>query len=311
MHEHEQHAHEQEHHHTHRHCAPSGALKAAFAITACFMVIEFAGGLLTGSLALVSDAAHMLTDTAALGLSLFAFSMAARRGSRAKTFGYHRAEVLSALANGVSLWVISGIILREAVVRFASPVAVRPGPMLAVAVAGLVSNIACAKVLHGHHEHNINVRGAFLHVLTDLLASVGVVVAALVILFTGWKLADPLISLVIVALTLWSSWRLVRDSVHILMEGAPAHINRDAVQKALSEITGVTGVHELHIWTLTDGVEALSAHLLVADYRSATIILKEANNRLSCDFGIVHATLQLETEKLENTSCDNDSCCPM
>jgi cobalt-zinc-cadmium efflux system protein len=318
-HEHDEHAgHQDEHPHAHGHShghshsgTPGGVLKSALAIIVVFMLVEFFGGLLTHSLALVSDAAHMLTDAAALGMSIFAAHMSAKRGSRKKTFGYYRAEVLSALANGVTLWVVSGIILREAVERFISPENVNPGPMLVIAILGLISNIACARILHGHHEHNINVRGAFLHVLTDMLATLGVVVAALLIMFAGWRLADPVISVVIVLLTLWSSWRLVRDAVHILMEGAPEHIDRDKVLSELSGIEGVAGVHELHIWTLTDGVESLSAHLLINDYSKSTGILKEANRRLSCDFGIAHSTLQLETEKLENTSCEGGNCCTM
>ncbi|MDD2772787.1 MAG: cation diffusion facilitator family transporter [Elusimicrobiales bacterium] len=303
MHEHSGH-----HHHDRRETPRGRALKITFAITAAFMAVELAGGLLTGSLALVSDAAHMLTDAAALGLSLFAFSMSAKKGSAEKTFGYHRAEVLSALANGITLWLICGFIIREAWDRFHSSSDIAAGPMLAVAAAGLAANIACAWILHGEHERSINVRGAFLHVLTDLLGSVAVIAAALIIMFTGWKAADPLLSLAIVALTLWSSWGLVRDSVHILMEGAPAHIDREEVRKALAAIPGVRGVHELHLWTLTSGREALSAHLLVENTAESDRILGEADCALGRNFNISHTTLQIETEKREN-SCDSEHCC--
>jgi cobalt-zinc-cadmium efflux system protein len=304
------HTHEDNQEHARRHEPAHGrALKAAFYITAVFMLVEFAGGLLTGSLALVSDAAHMLTDTAALGLGLFAMSISARKGSAEKTFGYHRAEVLAALANGVTLWLVCGFIIREAWDRLHSPSQIAALPMLGVAAAGLLANIACAVILHREHDKSINVRGAFLHVMTDLLGSVAVLAAALIILLTGWKAADPALSLAIVALTLWSSWGLVRDSVHILMEGAPAHINREEVRRALSSIAGVRGVHELHLWTLTSGHEALSAHLLVENTAESDRILREAVSSLSGRFGIRHATLQVETQKLENSSCDGERCC--
>ncbi len=296
-------------HHTHGGQGEKKALLSAFALTGGFMLVEIIGGLWTGSISLVSDGAHMLTDSAALGLGFFAVVMAQKRGSATKTFGYQRVEVLAALANGLALWLISGFIIREAFERFFQPREVLQGPMLVIAVIGLIINIICAKILHGGHKHNINMRGAFLHVLGDLLGSVGVIAAGLVIAFTGWTYADPLASLFIVGLILFNSFNLVRDAVHILMEGAPAHIKREEVVAALSGINGVCDVHELHIWTLTTGVESLSAHILVKKGADNDAILQQAHRIMSEKFAIRHSTIQVESARLAGI-CENDRCCP-
>jgi len=296
-------------HHAHDGHGEKKALLAAFALTAGFMLVEIAGGLWTRSISLVSDGAHMLTDSAALGLGFFAVVMAQKRGSATKTFGYQRVEVLAALANGLALWLISGFIIREAFERFFQPREVMQGPMLVIAVIGLIINIICAKILHGGHKHNINMRGAFLHVLGDLLGSVGVIAAGLVIAFTGWTYADPLASLFIVGLILFNSFNLVRDAVHILMEGAPAHIKREEVISALAGINGVCDVHELHIWTLTTGVESLSAHILIKKGADNDAILQQAHKTMAEKFGIRHSTIQVESARLAGV-CENDRCCP-
>lgn len=273
------------------------------------MLVEIIGGLWTGSISLVSDGAHMLTDSAALGLGFFAAIMAQKRGSATKTFGYQRVEVLAALANGLALWLISGFIVREAFDRFAHPREIIYGPMLAIAVVGLIVNIVCAKILHGGHKHNINIRAAFLHVLGDLLGSVGVIAAGLIMIFTGWTYADPIASLLIVSLILFNSFNLVKDALHILMEGAPAHIKREEVIAALSGIAGVCDVHELHIWTLTTGVESLSAHLLIKKGADTDAVLKQAHEQLAEKFSIRHSTLQVESSRLTGV-CENNHCCP-
>lgn len=285
----------------HKHAKRS--LSWAFGITAGFMVVEAAGGILTGSLALLSDSAHMLTDSAALGLSLLAARLGEKPVSSEKSFGYRRIEVLAALANGLALWAIAGFIAHEAYQRFFSPRPVSAGPMLAVAVAGFFANLASAFMLEKSHAHNINVRGALLHVMTDLLGSAGVITAAVIMMTTGWTRADPLISAGIVLLVLYSSWELIGDAFHILMEGTPPHIRPEDVREALSGLEGVLDVHELHIWALTPGFESLSAHLLVSDSSRSSALLKAAHCMLEEKFGIDHCTLQIETELIEKKSC--------
>jgi len=279
-----------------------------FFITVTFMVVEFVGGVASGSLALVSDAVHMLTDSAALGLGYFAAAMGRRRGSAEKSYGFRRAEVLAALINGLALWVLSGFIISEAFSRFNAPAQINTGLMLWVGVAGLLVNIAGAMLLHRSSTESINARAAFLHVLADLLGSVGVVVAGIVIRFTGWRIIDPLISLFIVALILYSSWHLLSDAVHILMEGTPERINHEAVRSALLAVEGVKNVHELHIWTLTEGFEAVSVHIIAADDAARGAVLEKASALLHERFGLTHSTVQVETAgecQAHNGSCYN------
>ncbi|MDO8805053.1 MAG: cation diffusion facilitator family transporter, partial [Elusimicrobiota bacterium] len=209
------------------------AITAAFFITAGFMLVEAAGGLLTGSIALLSDSMHMMTDAAALGMSFFASKLAARKADDSRTYGYRRAEVVAALANAMLLWILSGYMLREVYERFHNPVAVLSGPMLAIAAVGLLANLACAYLLHAHSGENINIRGAFLHVLSDLAGSVAAIIAGVVIYFSGWYLADTIGSLLIIALILFSSTRLLLEAFHILMEGAPRGLSMKALEKEL------------------------------------------------------------------------------
>ena len=292
------------HGHSHGAGAQRGAIKAAFFITAAFMLAEAAGGLLTGSMALLSDSLHMMTDAAALGMSFFASRLASLKPDSSRTYGYRRAEVVAALANAMLLWILSGYMLREVYERFHNPVSVLSGPMLAVAVLGLLANLASAWILHGHSEDNINVRGAFLHVISDLAGSVAAIIAGLIIYFTGWYRADTIVSLLIIALILFSSTRLLREAFHILMEGAPRDLSLPELEKALRGIDGVSDVHELHAWSLSSGFNAVSAHLVVKDPGRQQAALKAATCGVAAAFGIRHTVFQVEAEPVENSSCD-------
>lgn len=259
------------------------------------MVIEAVGGWVSNSLALLSDAGHMLTDAGALGLSLWALRAGQRPPSETKTFGYRRIEVLAALANGLALWVIVGMILREAFERMSAPQEVAAPMMLAVATAGLVINLISISLLHGHHHDNINVKGAFLHVVADCLGSVGAIIAALIIWTTGYTIVDPIISLVLCALILWSSWGLVREAVHILLLGVPPHIEYREVEQAILAHPDVCCLYDLHIWTIASGVEALSCHAVVADnFTGNQPLMRELEALLEVKFTITHTTIQLE-----------------
>jgi len=280
------------------------AITIAFFITSGFMLVEAAGGWLTGSMALLSDSMHMLTDAAALGMSFFASRLAALKPDSARTYGYRRAEVVAALANAMLLWILSGYMLREVYDRFYNPVPVLYGPMLAVAVAGLLANLACAWILHAHSGDNINIRGAFLHVLSDLAGSVAAIAAGVVIYFTGFYRADTIVSLLIIGLILFSSARLLAEASHILMEGAPRGLSLKALEKELRAIDGVSDVHELHAWSLSSGFNALSAHLVVRDPAKQQAALKAATCGVAAGFGIRHSVFQVESEPVENSSCD-------
>lgn len=268
------------------------------------MLVEAAGGLLTGSMALLSDSMHMLTDAAALGMSFFASRLAALKPDSARTYGYRRAEVVAALGNAMLLWILSGYMLREVYERFQSPVPVLAGPMLAIAAAGFLANLACAWILHSHSGDNINIRGAFLHILSDLAGSAAAMAAGLVIHFTGWYLADTIVSLLIIALILFSSTRLLMEAFHILMEGAPRGLSLKALERDLRAIDGVSDVHELHAWSLSSGFNALSAHLVVKDPARQQAALKTATCGVAAAFGIKHSVFQVESEPVENSSCD-------
>lgn len=280
----------------------------ALLITALFLVVEFVGGLITGSLALMADAGHMATDVAALALSLFAIWLARRPATPERSYGFARAEVLAALVNAATLVAISIYIFWEALNRIGEPPEIESGPMLLVAVAGLAANAASAWVLMrgGGHEQNLNTRGAFLHVVGDMLGSLGAIAAALVMLATGWYLADPLLSAAIGLLILWSSWRLFRESVEVLLETTPKGIDATEVRTALSQVEGVTGVHDLHIWTVTSGLIAMSGHVEVTSAREWHDLLDQCTRLLRERFGIAHVTLQPET--LDGTLGSFDGC---
>ncbi len=267
-------------------------------LTGLILVAEVAGGLWTGSLALLSDAAHVFLDLFALGMSYVALRLAALPPDDRHTYGFHRMQVLAALANGATLLLVAFEIWREAWQRFQHPAPVLAGPMLAVAVAGLTVNLLVALVLREHDHHDLNVRSAFLHVLGDALASIGVIVAGVVILFTGWALADPLISVLIGVIILLGSGRALRESVHILAEGVPLHLTSSQVAEAMGQVPGVMDVHDLHIWTVSPGYVALSAHVLLADQvlSQTQEVMAGLKQTLAEAFDIEHTTIQFECE---------------
>ena len=269
-------------------------LTVVLVMTAAFMVIEFVGGWIANSLALMADAGHMLSDVAALGLGAFALAAARRPATPGKSYGYLRIEILAALTNGVTLVVISLAIFWQAWRRFQTPESVEPALMLVVATGGLAVNILAARLLHGSSGHSLNVRGAYLHVLGDLLGSVAAIIAAILILTTGWLPADPLISCIVGALILAGSWRLVRESVDVLLEATPADIDLAAVQHAIAAVPGVEAVSDLHVWTLTSGVNAMSGHAQIGDLNDYRRILDAIHSRMHEDFGIRHVTVQLD-----------------
>ena len=270
-------------------------------LTVGFMLVEAAAGFFTGSLALLSDAAHMLTDVFALSLALLALWFALRPPTSAKTFGFHRTEVLAAFFNSLLLFGITVGIVIEAYRRIENPMEVKSLEMTAVALIGLGVNILGAYILSRIKSSSINIRGAMLHIISDALGSVGAILAGLVMLKTGWYYADPIISLFISVLILRGAWKLFSESTHILLEGTPKGIDLKAVENAICSHRGVLGVHDLHAWTLTQGFEALSAHLIIEDMYSSENLIKNVKGHLHDKFRISHVTLQVETRK-----CDSD-----
>lgn len=270
------------------------ALKLVLGLTTAFLVAEVIGGLISGSLALLADAGHMLSDSLSLGVALFAAWLAARPSGPSRTFGFRRAEILAALFNGATLVAISIWIFIEAGRRFANPPDVEAGLMLGIAAGGLVINLASARILGAHSGENLNVSAAMRHVIADLLGSVGVISAALVILATGWEYADPVISIGIGILILGSSWGILRDSTQILLEGSPAGIDVEEVGGAMAAMPGVSQVHDLHVWTITSGFPALSAHVLVGRDADCHAARRELERMLHDRFGLDHTTLQVD-----------------
>ncbi|QIN79783.1 cation diffusion facilitator family transporter [Rubrobacter marinus] len=270
------------------------ALAIVLALTGGFTVVEVIGGLLTGSLALLADAGHMLSDAASLAVALFAAWLAGRPATPSRSFGLRRAEILAALFNGVTLVAISIWIFVEAYRRLSEPPEVLGGLMLAIAVLGLGVNVAGAFILSRSEGESLNVEGALRHVMADVLGSIGAIVAAVVILLTGWRYADPLISVVIGLLVLASSWKLLRDSVTILLEATPRGIDADAVGRKMVEVEGVREVHDLHIWTITSGFPALAAHVLVGRNENCHERRREIEDVLEHEYGIEHTTLQVD-----------------
>jgi cobalt-zinc-cadmium efflux system protein len=289
--------------HVHRHGHARGSrtrLSIVLLLTAIYMVAELAGGLWTGSLALLADAGHMLADVAALILALTAVWFGARPATPRKTFGYYRLEILAALINGVGLVLISFFIFYEAYQRWFTHPVIRSGAMTAVAAGGLIVNLICALLLHRDRDQDLNVRGAWLHVIGDALGSTGAIIAGALIMLLGWTAADSLISVFIGMLIVWSSWHLIRDATNVLLEGTPAHINLAAVEAVIMETEGVSDVHDLHVWTITSGREALSAHVIHAYSISQSDLLKELRVKLLDRFGVNHLTIQMETADFED-----------
>ena len=280
--------------HDHARGADRRSLTVVLALTATFMVVEVVGGLLTGSLALVADAGHMLSDAASVALALFAFWLADRPATPERSFGYKRAEILAALFNGATLVAISVWIFIEAARRFADPPEVLAAPMMIVAVLGLIVNLVSAGILSRSSGESLNMQGALRHVLADLLGSVGAIAAAIVILATGWRYADPLISVGIGVLVLLSSRKLLRDSINLLLESSPSGIDANAVGRSMAAAPGVVEVHDLHVWTITSGFPALSAHILVSKDEDCHARRRDLESVLREEFGITHTTLQVD-----------------
>jgi cobalt-zinc-cadmium efflux system protein len=292
------HTHTHGHSHAHGHAHGGGnraRLGWTLGLIAAYMVAEAVGGWLTGSLALLADAGHMLSDAAALGLSMFAMTMARRPRTAQRTYGYHRVEILAALANGAALVAISILVLIEAAQRFSHPGTVDAPGMMGIAIGGLVVNLAALAILHSGRDENLNLRGAWLHVLTDALGSVQAIAAGALIWAFGWQWADPVASVLISLLVVWSAWSLLKEATRVLMEGAPAHIDVDEVLDVMAGVPGVLEVHDLHVWTITSGMESLSAHVVVREDCFDCDVLGTIRATLHDRFGIHHITVQMET----------------
>jgi cobalt-zinc-cadmium efflux system protein len=273
-------------------------LKITLLLVLVIMVAEIIGGVLSNSLALLSDAGHMLTDALALALSLFAINLARRPATPTKTFGYHRAEIMAALANGTLLVLVAIYIFYEAAQRFSVLPMVKSPLMLIIAVIGLVANLIGLLLLRRGSHKSINVKAAFWHVFSDTMSSVGVIIASIIIYLTGWYIVDPILAVVIGLIILLGAMRIVRESVDILLESVPSHIEIGKVATAVKKINGVEDLHEIHIWTITSGIYALSAHLKIADQTvsESNDIVKKVTELLALEFDINHTTLQLECE---------------
>ncbi|MDD5304053.1 MAG: cation diffusion facilitator family transporter, partial [Elusimicrobia bacterium] len=281
--------------HDHRR-AGERPLYGVIALTGAIFFVELAGGWWTGSLALIADAAHMAVDLLGLSLTLVAAMLARMPADPKRTYGYRRVEVLAALGNAIALMVATGFLLREAWARFTFPTAIAAGPMIAVAVVGLLCNLVSAAMLWKSSRTNINMRGALMHVLSDGAGSVGAVLAGLIILETRWYQADALVTVLICGGIVLTAFWLLRDSVHILLEGAPAHLDIEDIRAALSKIPGVKEVHDLHLWSLTQGQEAMSGHLVLSEGRDHAEALTAGKNLLAERFHISHVTLQIEKD---------------
>jgi cobalt-zinc-cadmium efflux system protein len=280
------------HHHSHS----TRQLTLALIITASWFVIEMAGGIYANSLALLADAAHMLTDLAALGLSLFALKISHRPATHEMTYGYLRAEILAALANGIFLVLIGLFIFYESYQRFVSPPEIKGVPMLIVAATGLLANLVTAGLLYKSRRENLNLRGAFLHVLGDTLGSVGAILAGVVILLWQWRLADPVVSVIVGGLVLFSSYELVKESIDILLEGTPRHLKIPHILNDLGSVKGVVSVHDLHVWAITSEVPAMSCHIILKTGEDAGSTLAFLSRLMQEKYGIEHTTIQMEFE---------------
>lgn len=276
--------------------SPRGRLLVVLVLTATFMVVEAVGGWISGSLALLADAGHMLTDVGAIGLSLVTAIIGSRPADEFKTYGYRRWEILAAFVNGAALFGIALWVVVEAVRRLGDPVPVRPGILLGVAGAGLVVNLIALRVLHASHEHNLNTRGAYLHIMGDLLGSVAAIAAGGIIWLTGWTPVDPILSIGVALLILIGGWRLVRESTDILLEAVPAGVSMADVERRMLEVPGVEAVHDLHVWTVTSGMVAMSGHAVVPELERHPAALEGIRNAMQA-LRIGHVTIQLEVER--------------
>lgn len=274
----------------------------ALTITTSIMIVEFFGGLFTNSLALLSDSGHMLSDASSLALSLFALWFANRPPSPNKTYGYYRFEILAALFNGITLFLISGFIIYEAIQRFNELQSVSSGTMILIACIGLIANALSAFTLlkKADVKENINMKSAYLHIIGDALGSVGAIVAGIVMLVFDWYIADPIISVLVALLILKSAWEVLKQSIHILMEGTPSTINKDETLQMLKDIDGVLDVHDLHIWSITSGLDSLSCHLDIDENEEEQVVLQRAIHLVRERYKIEHTTIQIEKPKLKH-----------
>lgn len=276
------------------------------------MIVEVIGGWYTNSLALIADAGHMLTDVAAMGLTLASFWFASRPATPQKTFGFYRTEILAAFINGVALLAISAWVIYASVLRWNDPVEVHGSELTLIAIGGLIVNIIAAWLLHSGHAHDLNMRGAYLHVLGDMLGSVAAIVAGILIVAFGWMRADAATSILISLIIIYGAWRLVSESVNVLLEGTPRHINLAAVEETILSTNGVAGVHDLHVWTISSGMDALSAHISHDKSIEHSALLNLVRERLHNKYGIDHLTIQMETIGLETEAiylCDSGTRC--
>ncbi|MGG3448427.1 cation diffusion facilitator family transporter [Domibacillus aminovorans] len=299
--------HSHSHDHSHHHGSSNkSALKWAFFLISTYMIVEVIGGIMTNSLALLSDAGHMLSDAAALGLSYVALTFGQRAASSKKTYGYKRFEILAAFINGITLMAISVYIFFEAYQRLINPPEVISGGMLIISILGLVVNIVAAFILmRGDKDENLNVRSAFLHVIGDMLGSVGAIIAALFIMFFGWNLADPIASIIVAILIIISGYRVTRDSFHILMEGAPLNMDIQEVKNRLLSLDEVREVHDLHVWSITSDFPALSCHLVIDQDEDYQMVLSKAKKLLLDEFHLHHVTIQIDKEGGEDCSSED------
>ena len=308
-HGHEHHGHGHGHHHHHHHGfgghdhsaelrnASKQSLIGALVLITSYMFAEVIGGILSGSLALIADAGHMLTDAASIALALVAMQFAMRAESAERTFGFHRLEILAALVNALTLWLIAAWVVLEAFHRIQEVPEVQGLLMLSVGTVGLIVNVLAAWILHRSAGHSLNVEGAFQHVIADLLGSVGVVISGTLVWAFGWTLADPIVSVVIAVLILLSTWRLLAKVVHVLLEGVPEHVDVYRLCSSMEDVEGVVLIHDIHVWTIAQGYDALNAHVLVDRELPASELdplLRRLRKIASRDFGIHHITIQME-----------------
>jgi len=293
------------HSHDHAHGVDSRRLGWALGVTAGFMLVEVAGGWIAGSLALLADAGHMLTDVAALLLAWVAARLAEQPSTPGRTYGYHRAQVLAAFVNALALFGVVAWIVYEAVQRIGEPRPIAGGTMLGIAIAGLVANLVVYRMLaHGHDTSSINVAAARLHVLGDMLGSIGAALGAVVVLATGWTPIDPILSVLMAVLIVRSAWRLLRESTHILMEHTPEHIDLAALRtRLMTSVPGVRDVHDVHCWSLTSGQTMLSLHVALGGGADAAAALREAKRVLAEDFSVAHSALQIEQGDCPDEAC--------
>jgi cobalt-zinc-cadmium efflux system protein len=289
-------------HHTHHDQGVSRnnvtRVKLALVLTGVFTLVEFAGGIISGSLALLADAGHMLTDTFALGLAAFAFHVSARPADAKRSFGYHRFQIIAAFVNGLTILFIVAWIVFEAIQRLLEPPDVIGGTMLLVAIIGLVVNVVAFVILHGDDQENLNIRGAVLHVMGDLLGSVAAVAGAIVIIRTGWMPIDPILSLLVAALLLRSAWQLTRRSAHILLEGSPEWLDvQEMREKIVATVPAVLDIHHVHVWGLTPQHPILTMHVVLQEApENPTAIVRRVKETLEAEFGVTHSTIELEVD---------------